>query len=117
MRAGLDSGQALKRVAVLVAGAAVGLAACSSPAASAPATAAAPTAAAPSAAAPSTEASGAAASPSVAIVNNDPLNLAYISFAVQNSYDAPMWRLPVRRRQQRHADGSTATSTRAPGQA
>jgi ribose transport system substrate-binding protein len=90
MRAGLDSGQALKRVAVLVAGAAVGLAACSTPAASAPATAAAPTAAAPSAAAPSAEASGAAASPSVAIVNNDPLNLAYISFAVQNSYDAPM---------------------------
>ena len=70
MRAGLDSGQALKRVAVLVAGAAVGLAACSTPAASAPATAAAPTAAPPSAAAPSTEASGAAASPSVAIVNN-----------------------------------------------
>jgi ribose transport system substrate-binding protein len=88
MRAGLDSGHVIKRVTVLVAGAAVALSACSTPAASSIASAVASAAAATPAA--SAAASEPAASASTAVVNNDPLDLAYISFAVQNSYDAPM---------------------------
>src|SRR5262245_44202403 len=82
MRAGLDSGHAIKRVSGLVAGAAMVLAACSGPAAtSAPSAAASAAASAP--------ASAPAESPSAA-ANDEPLELAYISFAVANSYDAPM---------------------------
>ena len=89
MRAGLDSSHAVKRVAGLVAVAAVAFAACSTPAASTPASAAGAT---PPAATPAatTAASEPAASASVAVVNNDPLELGYISFAVENSYDKPM---------------------------
>ena len=92
MRAGLDSGHPMKRLTMLAAGAAVALAACSSPAATSPASAA-PSAAAPSAAASAAAPSAAAseaASPSAAIINDKALNLGYVSFAVQNSYDAPM---------------------------
>src|SRR3954447_3886774 len=74
----------LKRLAGLVAVASLALAACSSGAAST-----APSAAAPSAAAPSAASSGAApsAAPSAAAKT---LEIAYLSFAVANSYDAPM---------------------------
>ncbi|HEY6608237.1 MAG TPA: substrate-binding domain-containing protein, partial [Candidatus Limnocylindria bacterium] len=85
MRAGLDPSHAVMRVAGLVAVAAVAFAACSTPGASTGVTAAAATPA-PATAAPASEP---AASPSMA-VNNDPLELGYISFAVENSYDKPM---------------------------
>ena len=65
MRAGLDSGRAIRRVAGLGIAAALVAAACTPPAA--------PATGAPSAAA-----------------NTDPLEIGYISFAVANSYDAPM---------------------------
>jgi len=94
MRAGLDSGRAIsgraiRRLAGLSAGAVVLAAACSAPAAPTTAPTAAPTAAPTTAPASAPAASQAAASPSAA-VNADPLDLAYISFAVANSYDAPM---------------------------
>src|SRR3954466_8565266 len=74
----------LKALAGVFAVASLALAACSSGAAST-----APSAAAPSAAAPSAAASGAApsAAPSAAAKT---LEIAYLSFAVANSYDAPM---------------------------
>jgi ribose transport system substrate-binding protein len=74
----------LKRLAGLFAVAGIALAACSSGTASS-----APSAAVPSAAAPSTAPSAAAsqAAPSAAAKT---LEIAYLSFAVANSYDAPM---------------------------
>ena len=62
-------------------------AACSGSAATTAPSAAAPSAAAPSAAAPTVAPSEAVASPSA---NDKPLEIAYLSFAVANSYDAPM---------------------------
>ena len=89
MRAGLDSSHAVMRAAGLVAIAAVAFAGCSTPAGSAVASAVASAAAVtPAPATPA--ASEPAASASTAIVNNDPLELGYISFAVENSYDKPM---------------------------
>jgi ribose transport system substrate-binding protein len=77
------------RVAGLVAIAAVAFAGCSTPAGSAVASAVASAAAVtPAPATPA--ASEPAASASTAVVNNDPLELGYISFAVENSYDKPM---------------------------
>jgi ribose transport system substrate-binding protein len=79
--ADLGSGRAIRRLAGL--GAAVLVAAaCTAPAA--PATSAPSTAPAPSAA-PASEPPASAPA-----VNDDPLELGYISFAVANSYDAPM---------------------------
>jgi ribose transport system substrate-binding protein len=85
MRAGLDSGRAVRRIAGLSIGTLVLAAACTAPAA--PTTA--PTTAPSTAPASQPAASAAAASPSSA-VNDKALELAYISFAVANSYDAPM---------------------------
>ena len=73
----------LKRLAGMFAVASIALAACSSGTAST-----APSAAAPSAA-PATTAPSAAVAPS-ASTNDKPLEIAYLSFAVANSYDAPM---------------------------
>ena len=73
----------LKRLAGMFAVASIALAACSSGTAST-----APSAAAPSAAA-ATTAPSAAVAPS-ASANDKKLEIAYLSFAVANSYDAPM---------------------------
>jgi ribose transport system substrate-binding protein len=73
----------LKRLAGMFAVASIALAACSSGTAST-----APSAAAPSAA-PASTAPSAAVAPS-ASTNDKPLEIAYLSFAVANSYDAPM---------------------------
>src|SRR4051794_819620 len=75
----------LKRLAGVFAVASLALAACSSGAATTAPSAAAPSAAAPSAAAPSAAAPSTA--PSAAAKT---LEMAYLSFAVANSYDAPM---------------------------
>ena len=85
MRTDPTGGVRMKRIAALLGVAALALAACSgSTATTQPSVAA--SAAAPSAAAPSAAESQAAA-PSA---NTKPLEIAYLSFAVANSYDAPM---------------------------
>src|SRR3954449_11172247 len=75
----------LRRLAGLLAVTSITLAACSSGGATTAPSAVAPSAAAPSAAAPS--AAGSQAAPSAAAKT---LEIAYLSFAVANSYDAPM---------------------------
>ena len=75
----------LKRLAGVFAVASIALAACSSGTASTAPSAAAPSAAAPAAAAPSAAAPSAAPS-----ADAKTLEIAYLSFAVANSYDAPM---------------------------
>jgi hypothetical protein len=83
MRARHDRRLVQKRLVGLL-GVSLILAACSSGGSSA-----APASAAPSAAAPSAAPSEAAASAAPSI-NDKPLEIAYLSFAVANSYDAPM---------------------------
>lgn len=80
MGAGFPTGAGRKRLAILVSAFAMVATACTGSAAtSAPGSAVAPSAAAPSVAA--------SAAPSV---STEPLEIAYLSFAVANSYDAPM---------------------------
>jgi ribose transport system substrate-binding protein len=82
MHAGQESRRTLRSIAGLVAAIPLVVAACSSGGSSAAPSAAAPSQAASQAAAPSAAASAPA--------NDKTLELAYISFAVANSYDAPM---------------------------
>jgi ribose transport system substrate-binding protein len=81
MHAGLKSGRDLKGIAAIVAVIPLLLAACSSGASPSPSAASAP----PSQAGTASEAPAASAP-----ANDKKLELAYISFAVANSYDAPM---------------------------
>ena len=81
MRASAFSGRTIGRTTALGAALVVAAAACTAPAA-------APTAA-PSTAPAASQPPAASEAPSAA-VNDEPLDLAYLSFAVANSYDAPM---------------------------
>ena len=78
MHAGQKSGRDLMGIAAIVATIPLLVAACGTAASSAPASA------------PASAATGASAAPPSAAAPEETLELAYISFAVANSYDAPM---------------------------
>ena len=83
MHAGQTSGHALKRIAGIVAAIPLVVAACGTASSPAPASA-------PASAPPASSGTGASAPASQATSPEETLELAYISFAVANSYDAPM---------------------------